>query len=127
LNDPDVELLTPYPLEPGEVAKYLNATDVFISTSFMEGSSNVIKEAMACNCPILATNVGDAAWVLGETKGCYLTSFEPQEIAAKLQSALVYSHNHNRTTGRQRIHELSLDSETTAKRIIEVYQPLSGT
>ena len=124
LNDSDVELLTPYPVEPGEVAKYLNASDVFISTSFMEGSSNVIKEAMACNCPIVATDVGDAAWVLGQTPGCYLTSFDPDEIAGKLQSALAFAQTHNRTIGRRRIIELGLDLQTTAKRIVEVYQSL---
>lgn len=126
LNQPDVEILTPYPLEPVEVAKYLNASDVFISTSFMEGSSNVIKEAMACNCPIIATNAGDAGWVLGETPGCYLTSFVPDEIAGKLLAALAFARTHNRTTGRLRITELGLELETTAKRIVEVYQSLSG-
>jgi len=93
----------------------------------MEGSSNVIKEAMACNCPVIATNVGDAAWVLGQTHGCYLTSFDADEIAGKLRSALVFARTHNRTTGRRRITELGLDLETTAKRIVEVYQSRSVT
>jgi predicted ATP-grasp superfamily ATP-dependent carboligase len=60
------------------VVKYLNGSDVFISTAFMEGSSNVIKEAMACNCPVVSTNAGDAAWVIGETPGCYITTFDPE-------------------------------------------------
>ena len=73
LKSKNIELLAPYPVSYDQVVKYLNAVDVFLMTAFMEGSPNVVKEAMACNCPIVATDVGDAGWVMGETEGCYLT------------------------------------------------------
>jgi teichuronic acid biosynthesis glycosyltransferase TuaC len=121
-----VELITPYPTTHENVVKYLNASDVFISTAFMEGSSNVIKEAMACNCPVVSTNAGDAAWVIGETPGCYITSFDPEDVAAKLKLALAFSKTEGRTKGRERIMELGLDSETVAGRIVEVYGKALG-
>lgn len=118
----DAKLLTPFPVAQELVVNYLNAADILLVTSFNEGSSNVIKEAMACNCPIVATNVGDAEWVIGDTPGCFTTSFDPMEIAEKLNLALEFSEMHRRTTGRKRIIDLKLDSSSIAHRIIEVYE-----
>ncbi|MDN5328491.1 MAG: hypothetical protein PWP35_278 [Bacteroidales bacterium] len=104
------------------VPLWFNASDVVILSSLSEGSPNVIKEAMACNCPIVATDVGDIRWVIGDTEGCYITSFEPADVAEKIKMALEFSEKVGRTKGRERIIKLGLDSETIAKRIISVYQ-----
>ena len=122
VNNENVELLAPFPISQDRVVKFLNAADVLIATSFMEGSSNVIKEAMACNCPIVTTDAGDAKWVIGNTTGCFISSFEPGDVADKIKQALIFSDKYGRTTGRQRILELELDSATIAKRIIHVYE-----
>jgi glycosyltransferase involved in cell wall biosynthesis len=121
IKNDNVELLAPYPVAHDEVVKYLNAADVFIMSAFMEGSPNVIKEAMACNCPIVATDVGDVKWVMGDTEGCYLTSFDPADVAEKIKRAIAFGNDKGRTNGRERIFELGLDSETVAKKILEVY------
>jgi glycosyltransferase involved in cell wall biosynthesis len=122
LRDENIELLTPYPTSHENVVKYLNAVDVFIMTAFMEGSSNVIKEAMACNCPIVTTDAGDAKWVIGDTPGCFITSFDPKDVAEKLKLALAFAEQTGRTNGRQRIMEIGLDSSSVAQRIVEVYE-----
>lgn len=121
LKIPDIILLAPYHVTHNKIPFYLNAVDVFISTSFMEGSSNVIKEAMACNCPIVATDVGDAKWVIGNTVGCYISSFNPNDFAYWLKDALSYAEKNDRTNGRQRIIELGLDSASIADRLINIY------
>lgn len=105
-----------------QVNLLMNASDCVLLTSFSEGSSQVIKEAMACNCPIVTTNVGDVKWVLGNTEGCYLTSFEPEDVAEKIKLAIEFRETYRHTRGRERIIELGLDSETVAKKIIEVYE-----
>lgn len=125
LNDPEIELLAPYPVEPDQVAKYLNAADVLVHTSFMEGSSNVIKEAMACNCPIVATHVGDAARVIGETEGCYISGFNPCEVSEKLKLALSFATKSDRTTGRHQILNLKLDTTSIANQILNLYKKLT--
>lgn len=125
LNDPEIELLAPYPVESDRVAKYLNAADVLVHTSFMEGSSNLIKEAMACNCPVVATQVGDAAWVIGETEGCYISGFNPSEVSEKLKLALSFATKSNRTAGRQQILILKLDTISIAKKILKLYNQLT--
>jgi teichuronic acid biosynthesis glycosyltransferase TuaC len=117
----NVELVCPYPVRHNDVPVYLNEADVLIFPSFMEGSPNVIKEAMACNCPIVSTDVGDVKWVIGDTKGCYITSFDAKDCAEKIKLAINFSQTNGRTNGRQRIIDLGLDVDTVAKRIIAVY------
>jgi glycosyltransferase involved in cell wall biosynthesis len=107
---------------PQYINDYYNASNLFLITSIREGSPQSLKEAMACNCPIVATDVGDIKWVIGDTEGCYLTSFDPCDVAEKIKLALDFREKKVRTTGRERIIELGLDSESIAKRIIEVYK-----
>lgn len=118
----NIKLLLPYPVEHSRVPYYLNAADVLVLASLNEGSPNVIKEAMACNCPIVSTDVGDVRWVIGATEGCYLSSFEPTDFAAKIELALAFREKYIRTKGRERIIELGLDYETVAFKIINIYK-----
>lgn len=122
-ND-QIELLVPYPITHEKVAKYLNASDLLIVTSYMEGSPNVIKEAMACNCPIVSTDVGDVKWVIGNVQGCYLSSFNPNHIAELINAALKFGEIYGRTKGYNRIIDLGLDSKTISAKIISVYKRL---
>ena len=112
------EIITPYPVNQVLIPKYLNAADVVVLLSYAEGSPNIIKEAMACNCPIVSTDVGDVRWVLGNTKGCYITSYKPIDVAEAIQKALQFG---KKTTGRERIKQLKLDSESVAQKIIAIY------
>lgn len=117
----DFEILNPYPVNNKEVPAYLSAADLLILTSFNEGSPNIIKEAMACNCPIVATDVGDVKWVLGDVDGCNVVSFESEMVAEKVREAL---DTCKRTNGRNRIIELGLDSETIARKLVHIYRGL---
>ena len=101
---------------------YYSAADLVLLTSFSEGSPNVIKEAMACNCPIVSTDVGDVREVFGNTEGCYISGFDPADVAEKIKKALEFANTKGRTNGRRRIIELGLDSESIAGRIVEVYK-----
>ncbi len=96
---------------------YFNAADVILLTSLWEGSPNVIKEAVACNCKIVAVDVGDIKKVISEIKGCYVTGFDEKEIAQKILDCLALE---NKTTGRDTISYL--DSVTIAENLTEVYK-----
>lgn len=117
-------LLTPYPIKHDKVIQYMSAADVVAVVSFMEGSPNVVKEAMACNTSIVATNVGDIKWLFGEEKGYYITDFTVEGCANKLKEAINYSVSQGKTNGRQRIVDLGLDSVSVAERIISLYKEL---
>lgn len=113
-------------VKPEEVPCWINAADIVVLTSLWEGSPNVIKESMACNKPIVVTNVGDVACTIKNMEGCYLTSYDPVDLKHKLLLALEFSEKYGETKGRNRIVELGLDSVSVAKRIISLYREVSG-
>jgi len=98
------------------IPNYMNAADVLLLTSLWEGSPNVIKEAMACNCPIVSTDVGDVKDVIEKTNGCYVCSYDPEDVADKIKKALGFN---KRTNGRKNIKHL--DEKIIAEKIISVY------
>jgi glycosyltransferase involved in cell wall biosynthesis len=101
---------------------YYNASDLFLLTSIREGSPQSVKEALACNCPVVCTDVGDVKWVIGNTEGCYVTSFSIDDVTDKIIKAMEYSAKNGRTKGRERILELGLDVENIANKILEIYR-----
>lgn len=119
LDDPAADFRYLSGLAHSEVPWHINAADVLLLTSSWEGSPNVIKEAMACNCPFVSTDAGDVAMLTGGTEGCYIALHDAEDVAAKLRAALDFKGS---TRGRERILELSLDSGTVAERIKSVYE-----
>lgn len=116
-----IELYAIHNVQQIQLVNYYNAANFIIMTSFHEGSPNVIKEAMACNCPIISTDVGDVRWVIGETEGCMISSFDRYEFNLKLIKIIEYSKYHKRTNGRQRIIDLGLDVNLISERISNIY------
>ncbi len=105
-----------------QVNLLMNAVDSLLVTSLSETGPLVVKEAVACNCPIVSTDVGDVRWLIGDTSGCYITSFDPVDVSEKLGRALEFSAQNGRTDGRNRIGMLGLDSDSITKRIINTYR-----
>lgn len=116
LSNEEFKILTPYPIAHNKIPIFLNACDVLVTTSYNEGSPNVIKEAMACNCPIISTDVGDVKEVIGNTEGCYICSYDPGDVAEKIKLALDFG---KRTDGREKIKHLN--EKIIAQKIIQLY------
>ncbi len=116
-SDTELVLVAKKPLH--EVPKYLSACDATVLVSNGEGSPTVIKEAMACNLPIVSVPVGDVPEVIGNTEGCYLCSQNPQDVAEKLDIALKWG---KRTDGREQIGHMEISA--IAKRIVSLYEDL---
>lgn len=124
IKSEDIHLLAPYRIEHKQVIQYLNAVDMLVVPSLMEGSPNVVKEAMACNTSVVATDVGDIRWLFGEEKGYYITEHTVESLTAKMKEALGFTEKYGRTNGRKRIMDLELDSASVAKKIISLYKQL---
>ncbi len=72
-----------------EVNWLMCAADCLLLTSRSEGSPQVVKEAMACGCPIVSVDVGDVRERVEGIDGCYVAkSRTPQELADLLRTAL---------------------------------------
>ena len=121
-------------LSRAECVLRMNACDLFALPSHSEGSPQALKEAMACNCPIVATDIADVRHLLGDLPGHYILRNPRKtherwdadeksldETVALLQEALQFS---GRTAGRDRIIELQLSNEQVAKRLVEIYERL---
>jgi len=91
-----------------------------LMTSKTEGSPQVVKEAMACGCPIVSVDVGDVAERTSGVEGCYvIPTREPKDIAEALQEALAFN---GRTNGRERIIAMGLSNEQVAERLEIIYE-----
>lgn len=104
-----------------KVPLMLNASDVLLLTSSSEGSPNIIKEAMACNRPIVSTDVGDVKLLLKGTEGCYIVGSEPDLVKEKIELCL---NGPASTHGRDAV--AFLDSHTIAKTLMALYQKIGA-
>lgn len=125
INDDSVQLKVVHSKSHSEIVREINNADILLHTSYWEGSPNLIKEALACNCPVVSTDVGDVKWLFGVEPGHFITSFDPQDVADKIKLALHFAETTGKTKGRDRIINLGLDSATVAKKILAIYENIS--
>lgn len=104
-----------------EVNVLMNACNLLLTTSFQESGPLVVKEAMACNRPIVSTDVGDVRWIIGDTEGCYITSFDSQKCADQIKEAIKFSIERKETKGRERVLEIELDNRIIARKLVAIY------
>ena len=120
LDDPNVELLELKGYSRDEVTLLMCAVDAFLMTSFTEGSPQVIKEAMACGCPIVSVDVGDVMERISDVVGCYVAqSRDANHLAELLKLALQFE---GKTTGRKRIESDGLDMNNVSNQLLVIYQ-----
>ena len=112
----------------------MNACDLFALPTKNEGSPQALKEAMVCNCPIVATDVADIKHLLGDLLGHYILpnkrgngawwkgdEHSAEELAELIRQALAFN---GRTKGRDRIVELGYTNDLVAKKIIKIYESI---
>jgi hypothetical protein len=104
-------------ISPDDMPLFYNAADCLLFASRWEGSPNVVKEAMACNLPVVSTRVGDVEKRLEGVRDSYITERDAAQMGDALAEVIMAG---KRSNGRERIEELSL--ERTTKRIIGIYE-----
>jgi teichuronic acid biosynthesis glycosyltransferase TuaC len=121
----DVEVIEFHNLKRDDVVLNLNKIDLLLMTSLVEGSPQIIKEAMACNKPIVSTAVGDVEYLLNGVKNCFVVnSFEPGDFIKPVEDILNLPETERTSDGRAQLIKKGLDAESVAKSISEVYQSL---
>ena len=133
-NQSPIECVEMKNLTRSQCVLRMNACDLFALPSHSEGSPQALKEAMACNCPCLATDIADVRYLFGDEPGHWILRNPRKtherwdgdeksldEMVALLKEALAFE---GRTNGRQRILDLELSNEQVAKRIIKIYEDI---
>lgn len=121
-----------YGLTREECVLRMCAADLFALPSHSEGSPQALKEAMALNCPCIATDIADVRVLFGDEPGHWILrnpKNTPErwdadeksldELVALLKEALEYG---KRTHGRDQIEKLGLFNEQIATRILKIYE-----
>ena len=89
---------------PDQMPLYLNAADCLVLASFREGSPNIIKEALACNLPIVSVDVGDVPERLRGVHPSRIVAREPYQIGCALAEILNLGQ---RSNGREAVQDCS--------------------
>jgi glycosyltransferase involved in cell wall biosynthesis len=111
-----VQLIPVFDQPHETVAKYMSACNVMVLASEHEGSPMALREAMACNLPIVSVDVGDVRQIIKNIEGCYLCKRDPIDIAEKLGLVL---ERGSRTCGMHVVRQA--DAIRVANQVIQLY------
>ncbi len=116
------ELVVAWAVPHTDMPFFMNACDAMVFTSRQEGSPNVVKEALACNLPVVSVPVGDVPERITGVAGCELCADDrPETIAAALERVL---RRGGRAAGREAVRDL--DERGTTQHVIAIYRAVLG-
>jgi teichuronic acid biosynthesis glycosyltransferase TuaC len=118
----DIELLALRDVEPGDVPLWVNAANAVLVTSEREGFGLAVLEALACDVPVLATDVGIAPEALDGVAGTHCGPFDAVAWRAALAPHLEVADP--RVHGRARADGYSTDR--MAERVVAAWRKLLG-
>lgn len=121
--DGPIELRTVTGVPHAEMPTYYNAADLLLLPSEREGSPNAVKEAMACNVPVVATPVGD---VPERLDGIDPSAVGDTDEALVEGVVTVLRDDRRRSDGRERI-QVEVSVAATSARLHEVYRDVAGS
>lgn len=116
---PDTQVIAICDKPYERIPVYMNACDVMVLTSISEGAPVAVREALACNLPVVSVDVGDVAEVIGETAGCAIVNRDPQDIADHVARIL---RSGVRSNGRRTAMGMSISKY--ARDLANIYDSL---
>ena len=102
------------------VPYYFNAASLHLLSSDFEGSPNSVKEAMACNIPVVSTSVGNVSELLESVNGSYVSDSFSSEVLAKLAYKVIL--NNDISNSRKQLIKMELDMNSVAEKIHTIYK-----
>lgn len=109
-------------VHPEQVPWMMNAADCLLMTSDVEGSPNVVKEAMSCNLPVVSVNVGDVVTQLRDVHPSRIVERTPEALGDAVAAMLALN---SRSNGRE-IAERELSEHLMVERVMAVYARVMG-
>jgi glycosyltransferase involved in cell wall biosynthesis len=99
------------------------ALDISVLSSTSEGFPNVVGEAMSCEVPCVVTDVGDCAWIVGNT-GKIVPPHDSQRLSGAIKELLDIGASGRAALGRRAreriVQEFSLES--VVRRYEDLFQ-----
>lgn len=111
------ELVILHSESPEKVARTMNACDLLILTSDHEGSPMAVREAMACNLPIVSTDVGDVKELLSGVEESVIATQDANALADASEKIL---KSGKRSNGSIKIAPYS--NRFYTEKIVQIYQ-----
>ncbi len=109
-------------VQPDAMPRLMAAADCLLLTSTIEGSPNVVKEAVTCGLPVISTDVGDVQRVLAGVEPSWICEARREALAAALVECF---SSRRRSNGRQQATWLAEDH--VAQRLVDIYGSLVAT
>ena len=103
-----------------EINLLFQKADLLLMTSISEGSPQVVKEAMACDLPVVSTPVGDVQTLLRGVMNCAVASSHDKEELAKL-CMYSLSKKIDGMPGSKKIVQLGLSKQSVADKVYNIY------
>jgi len=119
LHDPEIRILTVCGKPNEDMPWYYSAADVMVLCSESEGSPTSVKEALACNLPVVSTDVGDVREIMDGIDGCDICGANAEDLGQGLKRVLA------RGTGKPFEGRLSMtryDQSRVVAAIVKVYE-----
>ena len=113
-----LELVTLWGVAPDQVAVVMNASNAMLMTSLIEGSPNVVKEAMACNLPVVGVPVGDVPTMLDGVAGNFVGPRDSDRLGKALGTLVAGQAT---SEGRAALQQRGLDLSSVAEKILGIY------
>jgi glycosyltransferase involved in cell wall biosynthesis len=110
--------MTVFNVANGEMPWCYSAADALLLCSDREGSPTSVKEALACNLPVVTTEVGDVGELLSGVAGTRICQQDAGTIARNLREVLDWSRS---SEFRGRAAMARYDQALTVEKIVGVY------
>jgi glycosyltransferase involved in cell wall biosynthesis len=111
-------------LEHAAVPALMNAADTLLLTAIAEGSPNAVKEALACDLPIVATDAGDVSELFAGVSRCRLVPVSADAHAVAEALVDVLRDAPQRSDGRRSTSHLA--DEGIAAQLAAIYGRVAG-
>lgn len=106
-------------VDPQQMPTLLNGADCLLLTSSVEGSPNIVKEAMMCSVPVVSTDVGDVRELLMDVSPSAVCTPDPEQLGAALVACLG-----SRSNGRE-IALARVGQDLIAQRVLDLYAEIA--